>query len=41
LARLGKKFAEAEARHQAAAREARWRAHGRLERGNPVRTLRE
>ena len=41
LARLGKKFAEAEARHQAAAREERWRAHGRLERGNPVRPLRE
>lgn len=38
------KFAEAEGRAPhgpATAREERWRARGRLERGNPVRTLRE
>jgi peptide chain release factor len=41
LARLTKKLSEIESSRKDAARKEQWRAHRELERGNPVRTLRE
>lgn len=40
LARLARKLAEVDSRRQDEAREARWRAHQALQRGNPVRVFR-
>jgi peptide chain release factor len=41
LARLARKIADAEAERQNESRDRRWRAHQELERGNPVRVIRE
>lgn len=40
LARLARKLAEVDSKRQDEAREARWRAHQQLQRGNPVRVFR-
>lgn len=41
MARLARKLVNANASQHAQAREQRWAAHQRLERGNPIRVLRE